>query len=56
MNINEAIKSLVLYGIKKQLFSEEDITFVTNRILETVKLDGFGDCEATGRRRAGEFA
>ena len=47
MNINEAIKSLVLYGLKKQLFSEEDITFVTNRILETVKLDGFEDCEAT---------
>lgn len=46
MNINEAIKSLVLYGLKKQLFSEEDITFVTNRILETVKLDGFEDCEA----------
>lgn len=46
MNRNEAIKSLACYGLEKQLFSEEDFTFVVNRILEAVKLDSYDDSEA----------
>ena len=46
MNVNEAVKSLVKYGLDKELFSEEDIIYVTNSILGALKLDSFEDCEA----------
>lgn len=46
MNVNEAVKSLAFYGLKNELFSEEDTVFVINRILETVGLDEYDDCEA----------
>lgn len=46
MEVNKAIKSLVLYGLNKELISEEDIIYVTNRILEVLKLDSFEDCTA----------
>lgn len=42
--INKSIKKLVCYGLSKNLFSKEDEIFVTNRILEVLKLDSFG-CE-----------
>ncbi|MCD8036356.1 MAG: UDP-glucose--hexose-1-phosphate uridylyltransferase [Clostridiales bacterium] len=48
MNVNEAIKELVLYGIGKGLFLEEDTTYVINSILDVLKLDSFEDCEVKG--------
>ena len=45
MNVNEAVKSLALYGLKNELFSEEDTVFVINRILEAMGEDAFEDCE-----------
>ncbi len=48
MNVNEAIKALVLYGLKKELFSDEDIIYVTNSILDTLRLDSYDDCETEG--------
>ncbi len=48
MNVNEAVKSLALYGLKNELISGEDMTFVINRILEAVGLDSYEDCEGTG--------
>ncbi len=44
--INKSIKKLVCYGLAKNLFAKEDEIFVTNRILEILKLDSF-DCEET---------
>ena len=44
--INKSIKKLVCYGLAKNLFTKEDEIFVTNRILEILKLDSF-DCDET---------
>ena len=49
MNTNEAVKSLALYGLEKELFSEEDMTYVINSILGALELDSFEDCEITER-------
>ena len=45
MNVNEAIKGIVLYGFEKELISEEDIIFSINRILEAISLDEYEDCQ-----------
>lgn len=42
--INKSIKKLVCYGLNSGLFEKQDEIFVTNRILELLKLDGF-KCE-----------
>lgn len=42
--INKSIRKLVCYGLSKNLFTKEDEIFVTNRILEVLKLDSF-DCD-----------
>ena len=39
--VNESIKKLVTYGLNKKLFEERDRIFVTNRILEILKLDSY---------------
>ncbi len=39
--INESVKKLICYGLEKELFSKRDEIFVTNRILELLKLDEF---------------
>lgn len=39
--INRSIKKLICYGLEKHLFETEDKIFVTNKILELLKLDGF---------------
>lgn len=45
MNVNEAVKSLALYGLKNELFSAEDTVFVINRILEAIGQDSYEDCD-----------
>ena len=42
--INKSIKKLVCYGLAKNLFAKEDEIFITNRILEILKLDSF-ECD-----------
>ncbi len=42
--INKSIKKLVCYGIEKGLVNKRDEIFVTNRILEILKLDSF-ECD-----------
>lgn len=42
--INKSIKKLICYGLEKKLFEREDQIFVTNKILELLKLDSF-KCE-----------
>ncbi len=42
--INKSIKKLVCYGLSKGLFEKSDEIFITNRILEILKLDSF-DCQ-----------
>jgi len=42
--INKSIKKLVCYGIEKGLVNKRDEVFVTNRILEILKLDSF-ECD-----------
>ncbi len=44
--IEESIAKLVCYGIEKGLFDERDRIFVTNRIIEALRLDSF-DCGKT---------
>ena len=44
MNINKAVKSLVLYAEKEGLIEKEDEIFSINRILEALGLDSFEDC------------
>ena len=39
--IFNAIKQLVQYGIEKDLISPEDTNYVTNRLLEILKIDEF---------------
>ena len=39
--IDRMIQSLVRYGIEKELIAEEDAVFVTNALLERMKLDAF---------------
>lgn len=41
--INEDIKKLVLYGIDNGLIKEADVVYVTNRLLELMKLDDYED-------------
>lgn len=43
MNIQEAVKSLVAYGINTGLVVEEDKIYTTNRILEILKLDDLSE-------------
>ncbi len=42
--IDRSIKKLVCYGLEKELFTERDRIYVTNRILEILGLDEF-DCD-----------
>ena len=42
--IDKSIKKLVCYGLDKELFTERDRIFVTNRLLEILHIDSF-DCE-----------
>ena len=44
--IDRSIKKLVCYGPEKELFTERDRIYVTNRILEILGLDEF-DCDET---------
>ena len=44
--IDISIKKLVCYGLEKELFTERDRIYVTNRILEILELDEF-DCDET---------
>lgn len=41
MNTNEAIESLIKYGIDKELINEEDKIYVVNSILASLGLDSF---------------
>ena len=41
--IDNAIRKLICYGLSKGLFDKRDEIFVTNRILEALKLDSFED-------------
>ena len=40
MNIYEAIKSLIEYGVREGLIEKEDKIWATNRVLEILSLDG----------------
>ncbi|MEE0896223.1 MAG: galactose-1-phosphate uridylyltransferase, partial [Acutalibacteraceae bacterium] len=42
--IDKSVKKLVCYGLEKELFTERDRIFVTNRLLEILNIDSF-DCE-----------
>ena len=42
--IDKSIRKLVCYGLEKELFTERDRIFVTNRLLEILHIDSF-DCE-----------
>ncbi len=39
--INKSVKKLVCYGLERNLFGKCDEVFITNRILEILKLDSF---------------
>ena len=41
--IDNSIRKLVCYGLEKGLFTKRDEIYVTNRLLEILKLDSF-DC------------
>ena len=41
--IDNSIRKLVCYGLQKELFTPRDEIYVTNRLLEILKLDSF-DC------------
>jgi len=41
--ISKNIKALILYGIEKELLSEEDVIFTQNRLLEIMNEDSFED-------------
>ncbi len=41
--IDNAIRKLICYGLSKGLFDRRDEIFVTNRVLEALKLDSFED-------------
>ncbi len=46
MNIFEAIKSLVKYGIDNKMLEEEDEIWAINRVCEALKLDSYEESEA----------
>lgn len=46
--IDKSIRKLVCYGLEKELFTERDRIFVTNRLLEILHIDSF-DCEENFR-------
>ena len=39
--INSSISKLVKYGLSKNFFEKQDITFITNKILETLHIDEY---------------
>lgn len=39
--MNEAIKNLVLYGVKNKMIPEADVVYTTNRLLEVMQLDTY---------------
>ena len=41
MQVNYYISALVQYGLHKKLFEPCDQTYITNRILEVLRLDEF---------------
>ncbi len=41
--IDNAIKKLVTYGLEKQLIEKEDIIYVTNQILEVLKIEEYNE-------------
>lgn len=46
MNIFEAIKSLVKYGIDNKMLEAEDEIWAINRVCEALKLDTYEESEA----------
>ena len=42
--IEKSIRKLICYGLEKNLLSERDVAYTTNRILEILELDSF-ECE-----------
>ena len=47
--INDAVKNLITYGIDNNLINKNNIKFITNRILETIKLNEYKEPEETDR-------
>ena len=45
MNINTYIASLVHYGLNKGLIEPCDTVYVTNQLLQAMKLDGYDPAE-----------
>ena len=43
--IDNAVRKLICYGLEKNFFSERDTAYITNRILEILKLDGISCVE-----------
>ena len=43
--VNEAIKKLVCYGLEHGLITEDDVTFTTNQLLETLQMDEYEEPE-----------
>ena len=36
--VNEAIKKLVCYGVERELISEDDVIFTTNKLIEVLQI------------------
>ena len=49
MSIEQSVRKLVCYGLEKQLFKKRDEIYVTNRLLEILKLDGLNVTEDFSR-------
>ena len=41
MNINSHITELVRYGVLNKLVSDEDVVYVTNRLLEVLEISDY---------------
>ena len=41
--IEQSIKKLVCYGLEKKLIEKEDIIYVTNRILNLLKIEEYNE-------------
>lgn len=45
MNVNQAVKQLVQYGLNAELFSKEDEIYVRNKILDCIRCDEYEETE-----------
>lgn len=45
--INESIKKLICYGLERELIEPEDVTYVTNALLETLGLEEYEEPKET---------